>query len=136
MNLVAALPVAVRGAGLIVAVQGAVALAVAGVLVLRGLAGADQRAVNGYGTAAWFALAGAAVLAAGWALLRGRRWGRGIAFVTNLTLLPVAWYLGVGSHRWGYGGLLGAVAVLVLAALLSPAAQRWAAQRPAPTTSS
>jgi hypothetical protein len=125
----------VFGAGLIVAVQGAAALAVAAVLVLRALTGAHQEAVNGYGTAAWFALFGAGVLAAGWALLRGRRLGRGIAVFVNLTLLPVAWYLAVGSHRWGYGAVVGVAAVAVLAALFSPAALRWAAQRPVPTES-
>jgi len=125
----------VRGAGLIVAVQGAVGLAVAVVLVVRAVAGADQRLVNGYGTAAWFALVGAAVLAAGAGLLRGRRLGRGIAVFVNLTLLPVAWYLGVGSQRWGYGAVVGVAAAAVLAALFSPAALRWAAQRPARTGS-
>lgn len=128
-------PGVVRGAGGIVGVQGAAALVVAAALVLRGLAGADQRAVNGYGTAAWFALVGACVLAAALALLRGRRWGRGIAVFANLTLLPVAWYLAVGSHRWGYGAAVGAMALMVLALLFSPAAVRWAAQPPARTGS-
>jgi hypothetical protein len=135
VNAVADLPRAVRGAGLIVAVQGVAGLAVAATLVVRAVAGADQRVVNGYGTAAWFALVGAAVLAAGWGLLRGRRLGRGIAVFVNMTLLPVAWYLGVGSHRWGYGVLVGAAAVAVLAALFSPAALRWAAKRQAPSGS-
>lgn len=123
-------------AGGIVAAQGAAALAVAAVLVVRGLAGADQHVVSGYGTAAWFALIGAAVLAAGWTLLRGRRVGRGVAVITNLTLLPVAWYLGVGSQRWGYGVAVVVVALAVLAALFSPAALRWAAGRPRPSGSS
>lgn len=118
-------------AGLIVAVQGAGGLAVALVLVLRGLTGADQHTVSGYGTAAWFALVGAAVLAAGWALLRGRRAGRGVAVFANLTLLGVAWYLGVGSQRWGYGAAVAVAAAAVLVALFSPAALRWAAGRPA-----
>lgn len=135
MNAVVDPPRAVRGAGLIVAAQGALGLVVALVLVVRAVAGADQRVVNGYGTAAWFALVGAAVLASGWGLLRGRRLGRGIAVFLNLTLLPVAWYLGVGSHRWGYGVVVGVAAVAVLAALFSPSAVRWAAQRPAPTGS-
>ena len=136
MNSRPAPPRPVRAAGLTVAVQGACALVVAVLLVLRGLAGADQRVVNGYGTAAWFALVGVAVLAAGAALLRGRRWGRGIAVFVNLTLLPIAWYLGIGSHRWGYGAVVGALAVTALALLFSPAALRWAGQRPAPTESS
>ena len=123
-------------AGGIVAAQGVAALVVAAVLVVRGLAGADQHVASGYGTAAWFALIGAAVVVAGRALLHGRRAGRGVAVIINLTLLPVAWYLGVGSQRWGYGVAVAAVALAVLAALFSPAALRWAAQRPEPSGSS
>lgn len=118
-----------RAAGLIVAVQGVAALAAAAALVLRGLVGVDQRVVNGFATAACFALAGACVLAAAWALLRGRRWGRGIAVFTNLMLLPVAWNLGVGSHRWGYGVTVAALALAVLALLFSRPALRWVTGR-------
>ena len=56
-------PTPVRGAGLIVAVQGAAALVIAAVLVVRALAGADQRVVNGLGTAVWFVVVGVGVLA-------------------------------------------------------------------------
>ncbi|MGV0904816.1 hypothetical protein [Mycobacterium novum] len=133
MNAVVDPPRAVLAAGLIVAVQGVASLVVAVVLVWRAVAGADQRMASGYGTAAWFALMGAAVLAAGWALLRGRRIGRGVAVFANLSLLPVAWYMGVGSHRWAYGAVVGIAAAAVLVALFSPAALRGAAQRPAPT---
>jgi hypothetical protein len=117
----------VRGAGLIVAVQGAAGLAVAAVLVVRALAGADQRVVNGFGSAAWFFLLGAGVLAAGWALLRGKRWGRGFAVFVQLLLLPVAWYLGVGSHRVAFAIPVAIIAVTVLVLLFSPPALRWAA---------
>jgi hypothetical protein len=117
----------VRGAGVIVGLQGVAALVLAAVLVIRGLAGADQRVVNGMGTAIWFALVGAGVLAAGWALVTGRRWGRGLAVFTQLLLLPVAWYLGVGSHRPIFGIPLALVALSALVLLFSPAAVRWAA---------
>jgi hypothetical protein len=118
-------PASVRGAGLIVAVQGVTGLVVAAVLLFRGLAGADQRVVNGFGTAAWFALVGVAVLAAGGALLVGRRWGRGLAVFAELLLLPVAWYLAVGSHRALVGVPVGIVALTALALLFSPPAVRW-----------
>ncbi|HTZ13148.1 MAG TPA: hypothetical protein VMC78_05930 [Mycobacterium sp.] len=120
-------PAAVRGAGAIVAAQGAVGLVLAAVLLIRGLGGADQRVVNGFGTAAWFALVGAAVLAAGCALLVGRRWGRGLAVFAELLLLPVAWYLAVGSHRALIGIPVGVIAVAALALLFSPPAVRWVA---------
>ncbi|WP_421841576.1 hypothetical protein [Mycobacterium sp.] len=120
-------PASVRGAGLIVTIQGAAAVVVAVVLVVRGLAGADQRVVSGLGTAVWFVLVGGAVLGAGWALVAGKRWGRGMAVSTQLLLLPVVWYLVIGSHRVAWGVPVGVVALTVLALLFSPAAVRWAA---------
>jgi hypothetical protein len=120
-------PSAVRAAGAIVAVQGATGLVLAAVLLIRGLGGADQRVVNGFGTAAWFAVVGAAVLAAGCALLVGRHWGRGLAVFAELLLLPVAWYLAVGSHRALFGIPVGAIALTALALLFSPPAVRWVA---------
>ena len=116
-----------RGAGLIVGLQGGAALVVAAVLVVRGLTGAQQHGVNGLGTAIWFALVGGAVLAAGWALWTGRRWGRGLGVFTQVLLLPVAWYLAVGSHQLAFGIPLALVALNVLILLFSPAAVRWAA---------
>ncbi|OBA80247.1 hypothetical protein A9W99_19470 [Mycobacterium sp. 1164966.3] len=120
-------PRAVRSAGVIVGLQGVAALAVAAVLVVRGLAGADQRVVNGMGTAIWFALIGGAVLAAGWALVIGKRWGRGLGVFTQLLLLPIAWYVAVGSHRLAFGIPLALIALSALVLLFSPAAVRWAA---------
>ncbi|OBH01124.1 MULTISPECIES: hypothetical protein [unclassified Mycobacterium] len=122
-------PAAVRVAGLLVAVQGVAALAVAVALVVRGIAGADQRVVNGLGTAVWFLLVGGVVLAAGRALARGRRWGRGLGIFTQLLLLPVAWYLAAGSHRPAVGVPVGILAAAVLVLLFSPPALRWAAGR-------
>ncbi|MCV7315632.1 hypothetical protein H7J77_08760 [Mycolicibacillus parakoreensis] len=120
-------PEGVRKAGFVVAGEGALALIAAAVLVVRGLAGADQSTVNGFGTALWFVLVGAGVATAGIALVRGHRWGRGIAVFTQLLLLPVAWYVAVGSHQWGYGITVAVVALAVLALLFSPAAVAWSA---------
>ncbi len=114
-----------RVAGLVVAVQGAAGLVVAVVLVVRALAGADQRVANGFGTAIWFLLVGGAVLAAGSGLVLGKRWGRGLAVFTQLLLLPVAWYLGVGSHRPWFAIPVAVTAVGILALLFSPSAVRW-----------
>lgn len=122
----AAAPTAVRGAGVIVAVQGVAALVMAAVLVVRGLGGADQHVVNGLGTAVWFVLVGGGVLAAGCALLAGKRWGRGLAVFTQLLLLPVAWYMTVGSHRPALGIPVAIGALLVLALLFSPPSLQWA----------
>lgn len=120
-------PTTVRGAGLIVVVQGTAALVTAAVLVVRGLAGADQHVVNGLGTAVWFVLIGGGVLAGGSALVVGKRWGRGVAVFTQLLLLPVAWYLSVGSRQPAFGIPVAIVALTVLVLLFSPPTLRWMA---------
>lgn len=114
---------------MVVALEGAALVAVAVVLVVRHLAGTeDPPWLSGYGTAGWFAIMGSGVLTAGWALWTGRRWGRGIAVFANLLLLPVSWYMAVGSGQWGYGVPVAVVALVVLGLLFSPSALQWAAQ--------
>lgn len=110
---------------MLVALEGAAALLAAVAYVVRGLAGADQHVVSGFGNAAWFALIGGGVLAAGWALWTGRRWGRGAAVFAQLLLLPVTWYVAVGSHQWFYGIPIAALALIILALLFSPSALQW-----------
>jgi len=88
---------------------------IAAVLLIRAIGGAGQRGNNVFGTSAWFALAGGAVLAAGWALVVGRRWGRGLAVFAELLLLGVAYYLTTGSHR-----VLIGVSVAALSVKLTP----------------
>ena len=122
-------PPSVRRAAVLVGVEGAVALIAAGAFTVRGLAGADQGIVSGFGNAAWFAVIGAAVLAAAWALWTGRRWGRGLAVFAQLLILPVTWYAGVGSHRWPYAVPVAALAVAVLVLLFSPSTLRWLTSR-------
>ncbi|MCV7288887.1 hypothetical protein H7J87_26515 [Mycolicibacterium wolinskyi] len=121
-------PPAVRYAGFLTAAEGVAALVMAVVLVVRAVGGADQHIVSGYGTAIWFVLIGGGVLAGGWALITGRRWGRGIAVLTNLLLLPVAWYV-VTSHHIVYGVLVGLLAVVTLGLLFSPSAVEWLTSR-------
>ncbi|MCZ4554587.1 MULTISPECIES: hypothetical protein [Rhodococcus] len=112
---------------MLVTLQGTVAVGIAIVLVIRGLLGHDQTATSGYGTAAWFAILGGAVLAAGIALITGRRWGRTIAVVAQLLLLPVSWSLLTDSHQPAYGVLLAVVAVAALVLLFSSPSSRWMA---------
>ncbi|MFD4366333.1 hypothetical protein [Rhodococcus sp. NPDC058521] len=118
-------PVTVRWAGGLVALEGAVAVGVAAVLVIRGLLGHDQSIASGYGTAAWFAILGGGVLAAGIALFLGRRWGRAIAIVAQLLLLPVAWALLTDSHQPVFGVLLALVVIGALGCLFSGPTSRW-----------
>ncbi|TQM30930.1 hypothetical protein [Nocardia bhagyanarayanae] len=123
-----AVPATVRGAGGLVALEGAVAVTVAIVLVVRGLLGHDQSQASGYGTAAWFGILGGAVLAAGIGLLLGHRWGRAIAVIAQVLLLPVVWSLLTDSHQPVYGGLLGVVVVAALILLFVPSSTRWMAR--------
>jgi peptidoglycan/LPS O-acetylase OafA/YrhL len=118
-------PAAVRRAGVVVALEGVAGLIVAVVLVILGFGGGDRKVA--FGTAAWFVLVSGGLLAAGWALWTGRRWGRGIAVFAQLLLLPVAWYMAVGSHRPEYGVPVAVVALAALVLLFSPSALRWAA---------
>lgn len=118
-------PATVRQAAVLVALEGVVALIGAVIFLVRGLAGADQHVVSGFGNAAWFALVGAGVLAGAWALWTGRRWGRGIAVFAQLLLLPVTWYIGVGSHQWLYAIPIAVIALVTLVLLFSPATLQW-----------
>ncbi|NLE82497.1 MAG: hypothetical protein GX610_23540 [Rhodococcus sp.] len=118
-------PRTVRCAGALVTLEGTVAVGVAVALVIRGLLGHEEAFISGYGTAAWFAILGGAVLAAGIALLIGKRWGRAIAVVAQLLLLPVAWSLLTDSHQLFFGVLLGVVVVGALGCLFSGPTSRW-----------
>ncbi|OZD67207.1 hypothetical protein [Rhodococcus sp. 14-2470-1a] len=120
-------PPAFRAAGVLVAVEGAVALVAAVILLVRAMNGVEDQVANGYGTAGWFAVIGVAVGTAGVALILGQRWGRAIALVVQLLLLPVVWSLLTDSHQPLYGALLGAGALAILALLFSPPSSRWMA---------
>ncbi|MEV6069397.1 hypothetical protein AB0L82_22870 [Nocardia sp. NPDC052001] len=119
-------PGTVRVAGALVALEGAAGVIVAIVLILRAATGSDQHVVNGYGTAAWLVILAGAVLAAGIGLFRGKRWGRAIAVIANLLLLPPAWYM-ITSHQVPLGILFGVIALGALGALFAPASSRWMA---------
>ena len=118
-------PANVRRAAVLVALEGTAGMIAAVLFVIRGLRGADQHVVNGFGNAAWFGLLGAAILAAAWALWTGRRWGRGIAIYTQMLLLPVSWYVGVGSHQWPYAVLVAGLAIGILVLLFSRDTLHW-----------
>jgi hypothetical protein len=130
-------PPVVRYAGQLVVIEGLAALIVSAVYLVHTLTGVNRDVVRGlpaaggfgYGTAGWFAIIGGAVLAAGWALITGRRWGRGIAVFANLLLLGVAWYIH-GSNQPVYAALVAVVSVATLGLLFSPAAVQWVS-RPA-----
>jgi hypothetical protein len=118
-------PTTVRQAAVLVALEGAAGIVAAVVYLVSGALGGEEPGLNFFGTAAWFAMVGGGVLAAGWALWTGRRWGRGVAVFAQLLLLPVSWYVAVGSHQWIYGIPIAAVALITLVLLFSPSALQW-----------
>ena len=128
-------PRAVRAAGAITALQGALAIVTAVALTVREFGGHREAAISGYGTAAWFAIMGSAVVAAGVALWTGRRWGRGVSVFANLLLLGVAFYV-FSSGQLPYAVLVGAVSVAVLALLFSPSVLHWLTQDSAASSES
>jgi hypothetical protein len=125
-------PATVRQAAIVVSLEGLAGVTAAVWYVVSGLLGTDVPGMNKFGTAGWFVVMGSAVLAAGWALWTGRRWGRGLAVFAQLILLGVAWYVGVGSGQWLAGVAIAVVVLAVLALLFSPSALQWAAAQDSP----
>ncbi|MDM7487350.1 MULTISPECIES: hypothetical protein [Rhodococcus] len=126
-------PSTVRAAGGLVVLEGVIAIGFAVVSVVRALTGGhDQTVGNGYGLALWLGILFGAVLAAGIALLRGKRWGRAVAIVAQLLLLPVVWSLLTDSHQVLLGILLALIVVPALVLLFAPPTTRWLAQDYAP----
>lgn len=125
-------PATVRQAAIVVSLEGLAGVLAAVWYVVSGLFGTDEPGMNKFGTAAWFVIMGSAVLAAGWALWTGRRWGRGLAVFAQLILLGVAYYVGVGSGQWLAGGAVAVMALAILALLFSPSALQWAGAQDSP----
>ncbi|WP_132470933.1 hypothetical protein [Rhodococcus sp. SMB37] len=128
-----AIPSTVRIAGILVVLEGVVAMGFAVYSIFRAASGEhDQSVTNGYGFALWLALLFGGVLAAGIALLRGARWGRAVAVVAQILLLPVVWSLLTDSHQPVLGALMAVIVVPALVLLFAPATTGWLAQDYAP----
>jgi hypothetical protein len=123
---VSAAPRTVRGAGLLVGLQGLAGIAFAIAVLIRALAGASTPGNNLYGQAAYFAVIGGAVLAVGVALTLGKTWARSPAVVAEIILLGIAWYALGPSGRPEIGVPVAALAVLVLVLLFRAPSRQWA----------
>lgn len=121
-------PKTVRGAGLVVVLQGLVGVVFAVALLIRAFSGAETIG-NLYGEAAYFAVLGGAVLGCGVALFLGKRGVRGPVTVIEILLLGVAWYAAGPSGRPEYGIPVAALSVLVLYLLYNVKARVWAEDR-------
>ncbi|WP_336081817.1 hypothetical protein [Nocardia sp. SSK8] len=121
------IPATVRAAGALVTFEGLAGVGTAIVLIVRAATGHDQSVASGIGTAMWFAVLFGGVLAAGIGLLRGKRWGRAIAVIAQVLLLPVAWSLLTDSHQPLWGSLLAILVLATLGCLFAPATSRFMA---------
>lgn len=102
-------PRQVRLAGVLVGLQGLLAVGFAVALAVR--SSAPGVAVGSMvGEAGYFVVIGAALLAVGVGLFTGRRWARTPAIVTQLLLLPVVYSL-IGPSRQLVLGLVALVYV-------------------------
>ena len=121
-------PKTVRGAGLLVVLQGLVGVVFAVALLIRALSGVETIG-NLYGEAAYFAVLGGAVLGCGVALFLGKRGVRSPITVIEILLLGVAWYAMGPSGRPEYGIPVAAMSVVVLYLLYNAKARVWAEDR-------
>jgi hypothetical protein len=122
---VSAAPPSVRGAGLLVTVQGLAGVGFAVAVLVRAIGGGSTPGSNLYGEAAYFAVLGGGVLAFGVGLLLGKTWARTPSVVVEIILLGVAWYAIGPSSRPELGVPVGAVAVLVIILLFSARSRAW-----------
>lgn len=125
MRIASAAPPTIRGAGILVGLQGLAGLAFAVALLVRALGGASTTGNNIYGEAGYFAVIGGAVVAVGVALFLGRHWARSPAVVVELLLLGVAWYAAGPSGRPELGAPVGVLCVVVLYLLFTAKSRAW-----------
>jgi hypothetical protein len=79
-----------------------------------------DRVAMGATTSIFFVLLGAALVACGWYVVRGRTWARSPIVVTQVMALGLAWNFLGGSTTW-ISVVLAVVAAVVLVGLLHPA---------------
>lgn len=120
-----AAPATVRGAGLVVTLQGLAGVAFAIAVLIRAFSGHSTPGNNLYGEAAYFAVLGGGVLACGLGLLLGRTWARTPSVVIEIILLGVAWYAMGPSGRPELGLPVAALAGLVIVLLFHARSRAW-----------
>jgi hypothetical protein len=118
-------PPAVRGAGILVGLQGLAGVAFAVALLVRAFGGGSTAGNNLFGQAGYFVVLGGGVVVVGAALLLGRHWARSPAVVVELLLLGVAWYAAGPSGRPEIGAPVGVLCVVVLYLLFTARSREW-----------
>jgi hypothetical protein len=116
-------PLQVRLAGVLVGVQGLLALAFAVALVVASFG--PGRSGDLLGQAAYFVIIGAALVAVGAGLVLGRRWARTPAIVAQLLLLPVVYSLLGPSRQLVLGIVAGLFVGGTFMLLISERSRTW-----------
>jgi hypothetical protein len=119
----------VRVAGALICVQ-AVGVVVLSVLIL--VSGFRNAAAVGQllGQAAFFLVCAVGMVACGWSLIGGRRWGRSPTIVVQVVLAAVGYYLAVPSGQLGWGIALIIFALVTGGLLLTRPANDWISRFP------
>ncbi len=124
-------PGTVRVAAILVAAQGLGLLILAGMTLFSGLAHGANRVQLG-AQVGYFVILGAALGLVAAGLLCGRRWGRSPALVVQVVVIAVGMWMAFPSARLGQGLAVIGVGALTLGLLVSPRANHWIQQFPAP----
>ena len=125
MRLASDAPPTIRGAGILVGLQGLTGVGFAVALLVSAFGGASTTGNNIFGEAAYFVVIGGAVVAVGAALFLGKHWARGPSVVVELLLLGVAWYATGPSGRPAIGVPVGVLCVVVLYLLFTVRSREW-----------
>ncbi|WP_156756676.1 hypothetical protein [Actinokineospora pegani] len=127
MRLTADTPRTVLGAGVLISLQGLVALVFTVALVVQAIAGGSPQSTRAVlGEVVYFIVVTAGVLACGVGLILGKTWSRGPSIVVQVLLLGAAWYAIGPSSRPEIGAPVAVVCLVALVLLFRSSTTRWA----------
>jgi hypothetical protein len=119
----------VKAAGAVIAAEGAVALVVGVVELIRGLGMEHGR--GAFGLTFWLVPVGVALFAAGFGLIRGKRWGRSVGVLMSVMITGAGVSGAFSQGRPEIGVPLIVLGVVVLLLLFAPATVAWLGDEPA-----
>jgi hypothetical protein len=122
VTVLKARPVTLVIAAVVLVVQGLTALVLGGYVAVETVIGKPADVVSALIVAVFGVLIGAGVTWVGWNVLRGVRWSRGPAVVTQIFAIPLGWTLAPEQPLIGIP--LVVVALLAAGCLLAPPSTR------------
>ena len=124
-NLAASPPKPVLAAGVVSVVLGLIAAGFGGAVAVAAAMGRSFPGLSSPATAIAFLAFGGVFGLAGWSLVKGKAWGRGVVVIFCLILLPIAYGTIEDSQQPLIGYPLGFAALVGLVCLFTPSALRW-----------